>query len=115
MFPLEIEESMYKQGIIYDVNHVCRKCPTKIPVGEMGTVCSTIEEGKKIIKRWQTDRGYGSNYGDYEIRLHVFPWEPFLTKLRKRLFGRVYFESDVDNEVREYNARIAKIQRDGLT
>lgn len=104
---LDLEEGLYKSGTKYDVIHYCRKVPTRIRVGTTITFASSISGGKKIIAHLQKC----GNYGDYEIREHIFPWDSFIVRIKKKLFGRVYYESDVDTGRQRHNAKLKELKQ----
>jgi hypothetical protein len=90
-FPLKFEKALYDQGYRYDVIYYCRKCPTQIRVtGGLYQQAKTIDGAKKTIQ-WLRRCG---NWGDYEVREHIFPWDSFFIRMKKRLRGVIYYEDD---------------------
>ncbi len=109
--PVEVEESLYKQGIKYDVLIHNRNCPTHIRHGTLICHARSINGAKIIINRYRKN----GIINDYEVKEHIYPWDSFFESLRKTLKGTIYYENDVDiarekerQEIQRFKEEIGK-------
>lgn len=86
---LDIEKMLWNQGYRYDIIHYTLY-PSGTIAGKTYHNARSIADAKKQISRLHEH----GNYGLFEVREHIFPWEPIMTRLKKRIAGVVYREND---------------------
>lgn len=96
---LEVEEMSFRGGIRYDVIQWMSR-------GRTYFHAKTIDDAYRTIE-WLKRCG---NDGDFEIREHIWPWDNWWTKIRKKYFGRVYYDSEWRRTRSEYNTKLSELK-----